>query len=330
MTGTTETTEVSTESGSGAATTVLLGLTGVVGFSLTVPVTRFAVPAFGPELVGPGRALLAAVIAAGLLALRRQRLLPPAGRLVSVLVVAIGSVIGFPLLTAHALKSVSASHAAVMIALLPAATAVMAVVRAKERPHRTFWFWCVAGTLTVAGYLVFKADADFGVGDVELIGAVLLCALGYAEGGVLSKDHPGWVVTSWSLLVGSPLVVAVILVAGVPADITVTPATVLAFVYLAVGSSLIAFFCWYRALALGGIAKVGQIQLLQPLLTMVFAALLLGEALDPVVMGLGLLVGLTVLMAQRSRVAGGGSGGAAAAEPADRGRDAERDDEVQR
>lgn len=283
-------------------TTTLLGAAGVVGFSFTLPVTRYAVPAFGPELVGPGRALLAAVIAGFLLIIRRRSLLPPRRLLPSVLVVSVGSVIGFPLLTAHALKSVSASHAAVTIALLPAVTAVMAVIRARERPNKVFWFWCSLGTLLVAGYLVLKVDTRFGVGDLELIGAVLLCALGYAAGGVLSKEYPGWLVTSWSLLVGSPLVVVVILIAGFPAQILFTPITVLAFLYLAIGSSLLAFFCWYRALALGGIAKVGQIQLLQPILTMVLAWLLLGEPLDPVMVGIGLLVALSVLMAQRSRV----------------------------
>lgn len=304
------------------STTVLFGLTGVVGFSFTLPVTRYAVPAFGPELVGPGRALLAAVIAAVLLAVLRRPVLPPARRLPSVLVVAVGSVIGFPLLTAHALQSVSASHAAVTIALLPAATAVMAVVRARERPNRLFWFWCLTGTALVAGYLMFKADTSFGAGDLELIGAVLLCALGYAEGGLLAREHSGWVVTSWSLIVGAPLVLVVVLIVGLPPHMTFTGSTVLAFLYLAVGSSLLAFFAWYRALAAGGIAKVGQIQLLQPVLTMVLAMLLLGEPLDPVMMGIGLLVGVAVLMAQRARVAG--------AAPAHQTGDRERDQQVQR
>lgn len=287
-----------------ASSGVVFGLAGVVAFSFTLPVTRYAVPAFGPELVGPGRALLAAVFAIIVLAVLRRPLLPPIRRLPSVLVVTLGTVIGFPLLVAHALRSVSASHAAVTIALLPAATAVMAVLRARERPHRVFWFWCAAGTALVVGYLAFQADTKLGAGDFELIGAVLLCALGYAEGGILSKVYSGWVVTCWSLITGSPLVVAVILAVGLPAHLTFNTNTILAFAYLAIGSSLLAFFAWYRALALGGIAKAGQIQLLQPIFTMLFAALLLDEPLDPAMIGVGLLVGLTVLMAQRSRVVG--------------------------
>jgi drug/metabolite transporter (DMT)-like permease len=126
----------------------------------------------------------------------------------------------------------------------------------------------------------------------------------------------------WSLIIGSPLVVAVVVAVGLPVHMVFTTSTVIAFGYLAVGSSLLAFFAWYRALALGGIAKVGQIQLLQPILTMVFAALLLGEPLDPVMMGVGLLVALSVLMAQRSRVA--------SAAAADQAGDRQRDDHVQR
>jgi drug/metabolite transporter (DMT)-like permease len=260
------------------------------------------VPAFGPELVGPGRALLAALIAVLLLVVLRRPVFPPRRSLLSVIVVAAGSVVGFPLLTAHALKSVSASHAAVMIAFLPAATAVMATARAREKPTLVFWLWCGAGTALIAGYLALGADTRFGAGDVELIFAVLLCALGYAEGGVLSREAPGWLVTCWSLIVGFPAVLVIVLVTGLPSDASLTWRTVGAFLYLAVGSSLLAFFCWYRALAAGGVAKVGQIQLLQPILTMLFATLLLGEALNGVMLLVGLGVGGTVLMAQRTRV----------------------------
>ncbi|WP_255954768.1 DMT family transporter [Streptomyces odontomachi] len=309
------------EAGLSTLSTQGLGLAGVVGFSLTLPVTRYAVPAFGPELVGPGRALLAALIAVLLLVVLRRPVFPPRRSLVSVVVVAIGSVVGFPLLTAHALKSVSASHAAVMIAFLPAATAVMATARAREKPTLVFWAWCGAGTALIAGYLALGADSQFGAGDVELILAVLLCALGYAEGGVLSREAPGWLVTCWSLIIGFPAVLAIVLVTGLPSEASLTWRTVGAFLYLAVGSSLIAFFCWYRALAAGGVAKVGQIQLLQPILTMLFASLLLDEPLNGVMLLVGLGVGGTVLMAQRTRVP-------AAPAPAAAGATAGSDDSV--
>ncbi len=290
-----------TTTGTGPGTLVL-GLAGVVGFSLTLPVTRYADPAFGPELVGPGRSLLAAVIATLVLVMSRRPVFPPRRSLASVVVVTAGSVVGFPLLTAHALESVSASEAAMMIAFLPAATAVMAVARAREKPTMAFWLWCGAGTALIAGYLSLSADTRFGAGNVELILAVLLCALGYAEGGVLSREVPGWLVTCWSLIVGFPAVLVIVLDTGLPAAATLTWRTLGAFLYLAVGSSLLAFFCWYRALASGGVAKAGQIQLLQPILTMLFATALLGEKLNGIMLLVGLGVGGTVLMAQRTRV----------------------------
>lgn len=285
-----------------APQTLWLGLAGVVGFSLTLPVTRFADPAIGPELVGPGRALLAGLIATVILLVLRRPILPPKHALRSVLVVAAGSVVGFPYLTALALKSVSASHAAVMIAFLPAATAIMGSLRARERPAPTFWFWCFCGIALIAGYLATSATTKFGLGDGELICAVFLCALGYAEGGMLSRTFPGWLITCWSLIIAFPAVLVIVLTTGLPAHSHGGWQQILAFAYLGIGSSLLAFFCWYRALAAGGIAKVGQIQLFQPVLTMLFAWLLISEPLDKTMILVGLGVGATVLMAQRSRV----------------------------
>jgi drug/metabolite transporter (DMT)-like permease len=282
--------------------TVGLGVCGVVGFSLTLPVTRYGNPALGPAMTGPGRSLLAAVVAVAVLLVLRRPLLPPRASFRSVLIVAAGSVVGFPLLTALALRTVSASHAAVMLAFLPAVTAIMAVVRGRERPTRSFWFWCGCGTALIAGYLASNADGALAWGDLQLIVAVLLCALGYAEGGVLSRTIPGWLVTCWSVIVSIPAVLVIVLATGSLPDGQLTWKAIAAFVYLGIGSSLVAFFCWYRALAVGGIAKVGQIQLLQPILTMLFAALLLSEPLKTWMILMGVGVGATVLMAQRARV----------------------------
>ncbi|MBS2531670.1 DMT family transporter [Catenulispora sp. NF23] len=284
------------------AKAVVLGTLGVTGFSLTLPVTRYADPAFGPELVGPGRALFAAVFAVTLLLVLRRPLFPPRRMLPSVLVVTGGTVIGYPLLVAHALESVSASHASVVLAFLPASTAVMAVLRASERPTRGFWVSCAAGTVLIVGYMTLQADSRFGVGDLELIGAVLAASAGYAEGGTLSRQVPGWVVTCWSLVCGVPGVAAIILIIGLPHHIALTWTTAAAFAYVALVSSLLAFVFWYKALAIGGIAKLGQVQLLQPILTMLFSALILGERLDITMMLIAVGVGVAVLSAQRTRV----------------------------
>lgn len=278
-----------------------LGLMGVTCFSLTLPMTRYAVPMLGPELVGPGRSLLAAAAATILLAVLRRPLLPPRHLLSSVIITAAGSVVGFPLLLAQALTAVSASHAAVTLAFLPAVTAIMAVARAGERLALNFWLWCACGTALTAGYLGLSAHGSTDVGDLELIGAVLLCAAGYCAGGTASRQASGWLLTCWSVIVASPAVLLLVLITGLPGQMHVTLAGLLALAYLGLGSSLIAFFCWYQALAIGGIAKIGQITLLQPILTMLFAALLLGERLSPGAMLIGLAIAATVLMAQRAQ-----------------------------
>ncbi|MCX4613842.1 MULTISPECIES: DMT family transporter [Streptomyces] len=282
------------------------GFLGVLGFSLTLPVTRMGVGSLPPELVGPGRALLAVIPAALLLLLCHRPLLPPRHQLRAVLVTALGTVIGFPLLTAHALRTVSASHAALVVALLPATTAVMAVLRGRERPSGRFWVCCGLGTAIVLGYLSLGFGGGLHTGDAELLAAVVVCSLGYAEGGVLARDVPGWVVTSWSLVAGTPVAALVVVLAWPSQGPTLDARGAAAFVYLALGSSLLSFIAWYRGLSTGGVAKVGQIQLLQPVLTMLFAAVLLDEPLRPSTVLVGLAVGVVVLAAQRTRTANSG------------------------
>jgi drug/metabolite transporter (DMT)-like permease len=257
----------------------LLGFLGVLAFSVTLPATRAAVPELGGTTVGLGRALVAALLAAALLMARRER--PPDRRYWGGLViVAIGVVIGFPLLSAIALQFVPASHGAVVVGLLPAMTAVMAVVRGGERPPLLFWLACLAGVVAV---LVFAAVQGAGrpqAADLLLLGAVLAAGLGYAEGGKLSRDLGGWQVISWALLLAAPLLVVPVGLSIARHGLSASPGAWLGFAYVAVVSMFLGFFAWYRGLALGGIARVGQMQLLQPVLTLVWAALFLGEAID--------------------------------------------------
>ncbi|BBB01890.1 putative integral membrane protein [Actinacidiphila reveromycinica] len=285
----------------------LYGFLGVLGFSLTLPVTRVGTESLPPELVGPGRSLLAVIPAGALLLARQRPLLPPRHHVRGVVVTSLGTVIGFPLLTAHALRSVSASHAAVVVALLPATTAVMAVLRGRERPSATFWVCCALGTALVCGYVLLGFGGGLHVGDAELLAAVVACSLGYAEGGVLARDVPGWVVTSWALVAGTPPAALAVALAWPSPGPSLDARGAAAFVYLALGSSLLSFFCWYRGLSAGGVAKVSQVQLLQPVLTMLFAAVLLDEPLRPSAVLVGLAVGVVVLATLRTRT-GGSSG----------------------
>ena len=256
------------------------GLLGIAAFSFTVPFTRVAVAGIPPLFIGSGRAVVAAVLAAAALALTRQRL-PQPRTWPRLALVAGGVVAGFPLLTSYALTAVPAAHGAVVIALLPAATATVAILRTGERPPAVFWAVMVLGSLTAASFAFLQSG---GVGqlhwaDLLLLGAVACAAVGYAEGGLLARELGAWQTIAWALLLAAPamLVLAVASVLNQPPS--ATPAQWAAFGYLAVVSMFLGFFAWYRGLAIGPMAQVSQIQLVQPVLSIGWAALLLGEAL---------------------------------------------------
>ena len=259
---------------------LLWGLLGVTAFSFTVVFTRFAVTSLSPLFIGCGRAVVAATLAALALGITRQRF--PRGRQwVRLAIVGAGVVIGFPLLTTYALTTVPASHGAVVIGLLPAATAVMAVLRGHERPPRAFWIFAALGAVAT---VFFAASRSGGMGglqwaDLLLFGAVLSAAVGYAEGGLLSRELGPWQTISWALLVCSPVMVCLTLVSGVSHPPHASPAQWAAFAYLGVVSMYLAFFAWYRGLAIGPMAQVSQVQLVQPILSICWAMLLLNEGL---------------------------------------------------
>ncbi|GAB2785816.1 DMT family transporter [Amycolatopsis magusensis] len=257
-----------------------------------MPFTRVAVGSLSPLFIGSARAAVAALLAVAALAFTRQRL-PNGRQWARLAVVAGGVVVGFPLLTSYALTTAPASHGAVVIALLPAATAVLAVVRGKERPPRSFWV--MAGIGAVAA-LAFASLQGGGFGrlhwsDLLLFGAVLAAAAGYAEGGLLARELGSWQTVSWALVLAAPLMCALTVISLTQQAQVGTMKEWAAFAYLAVVSMFLGFFAWYRGLAIGPMAQVSQVQLVQPVLTILWAALLLGEELTwPTVLG-----GLAVL-----------------------------------
>ncbi|WP_461002472.1 DMT family transporter [Streptomonospora sediminis] len=256
------------------------GLLGVAAFSLTVPFTRVAVESGGisPLFAGSARAVAAALLAAAALAVTRQPR-PRGVQWVRLAVVAGGVVVGFPVLTSFALTTASAGHGAVVIAVLPAATAVTAVLRGRERPPMPFWVMAGVGA---AAALVFAALQGSGLGglhlsDALLFGAVVAAAIGYAEGGLMARELGAWQTVSWALVIAAPLM-AVLTAATMARQLpSGTAAEWAAFGYLAVVSMYLGFFAWYRGLAIGPMAQVSQIQLVQPVLTIGWAALLLHE-----------------------------------------------------
>jgi drug/metabolite transporter (DMT)-like permease len=287
----------------GSTRGVLLGVLGVLGFSFSLPATRLAVEGLDPWLVAFGRAAGAGLLAAAYLrAAGAAR--PTAAQARRLVIVALGVVVGFPLLTSLALTSQTATHGAVVIALLPASTAVFAVVRAGERPSTAFWLASGAGLVAVLVFVALTGGLEGGprAADLLLLGAVAAGGMGYAEGGVLARELGGARTISWALVLSLP--VTVLVAAAVAANGGVAGAggrAWLGFGYVTVVSMYLAFFAWYAGLARGGVARIGQVQLAQPVLTLLWSAVLLGEPLDAltVVAAGGVLA--CVVLTQRAR-----------------------------
>lgn len=274
------------------------GLIGVVIFSGSLPATRVAVLEFDPVFLTVARATIAGVLALCMLWLFKDKR-PARSQLLPLLIVAMGVVVGFPLLTALALQYVTSAHSIVFVGLLPLATAVFGVIRGGERPRPVFWFFSVLGSLLVVGFAASQGLTASPEGDILMLLAILACGLGYAEGAKLSRTLGGWQVISWALVLSLP-VVAVLSWMRMPASFTgiSTPAW-FSLAYVSLFSMLIGFVFWYRGLAQGGIAAVGQLQLLQPFFGLTLAATLLHEQVSVGMLGVTVAVILCVAGAKK-------------------------------
>ena len=274
------------------------GLAGVIIFSGSLPATRVAVSDFSPLFLTSARAVIAALLGAALLfALRQTK--PSRDDLLSLLIVALGVVVGFPLLTAIALQYITSAHSIVFIGLLPLATAVFGVLRGGERPKPLFWLFSVIGSATVVGFALSAGAEVSLVGDLLMVAAVIACGLGYAEGAKLSRTLGGWQVISWALILALPLMAVIALISLPESWAGIGGGAWMGLAYVSVFSMLIGFVFWYRGLAIGGIAAVGQLQLLQPFFGLLLAAGLLHEKVSPLMIATTLAIVLCVAGARK-------------------------------
>ncbi|MGK6317613.1 DMT family transporter [Neorhizobium sp. DT-125] len=274
------------------------GMLGVLIFSGSLPATRIAVADFEPLFLTTARATIAGLLAVCLLiAFQEKR--PARSDLLPLSTVSLGVVIGFPLLTALALKHITAAHSIVFIGLLPLSTAIFGVLRGGERPRPVFWLFSCLGSAIVAGFALFQEEASSSIGDLLMLAAIVACGLGYAEGARLSRRLGGWQVISWALVLSLPVMLA-LSVMVMPAALPDAASTSwLGLAYVSLFSMLIGFVFWYRGLALGGIAGVGQLQLLQPFFGLLLAAALLGETVNLAMFAATLAVVFCVAGAKR-------------------------------
>lgn len=277
------------------------GLLAVMAFSLTLPATRVAVADLDPVFVGLGRSVAAAGIALLILLFTRP-CFPTRDQWRGLALVAASVVVGFPLLTAWAMERVPASHGAILLGVLPLVTAAAGALRAHERPSPGFWIAGLAGSILVVAFALISGAGKPTLADLALLGAVLAAALGYAEGGRLARTLGGWQVICWALVLAAPfLVIPVVLSSPQHAELVPVNAW-LAFAYVALVSQLFGFFIWYHALALGGIARIGQLQLLQPFFTLFAAGFLLGERITSLTVVFALAVVVTVAVGRKMTV----------------------------
>lgn len=268
----------------------LSGFIGVLIFSGSLPATRVAVMDFDPTFLTAARAAIAGLLGIAMLLLFREKR-PERSDLISLVVVALGVVVGFPLLTALALKHVTSAHSIIFVGLLPLATAIFGVLRGGDRPRPAFWLFSCLGSALVAGFALAQGVTASPVGDGLMLGAIIVCGLGYAEGAKLSRKLGGWQVICWALALSLPVMLALSFLTLPPSFAGIASSAWIGLAYVSLFSMLIGFIFWYRGLAQGGIAAVGQLQLLQPFFGLALAASLLHEKVSPmmVVVTLGVV-----------------------------------------
>ncbi len=294
------------QSADGAAaerTGLVLGVVGVVIFGLTLPMTRLAVLELDALFVTLARALIAAAIAAIVLGATRAKV-PERRDWLRLAGFSLCVVLGFPLLMAMAMRTVPSSHGGVVLGVLPLLTTMASVVVAGERPSIAFWLCGIAGSAAVVAYALIAGVGSSALqpGDVLLAFSAISAAAGYALGGELSRRIGGWEVISWALVLAAPLMALLLLVLAPPINWGASAKAWAALGYVAVFSQFAGFFAWNKGLALGGIAKVGQTQLLQTFVTLAAAAVILGEHVGILEIGFGALVAVIVLTGARLRV----------------------------
>ncbi|MFF9407754.1 DMT family transporter [Streptomyces anandii] len=284
----------------GAGAGLLQAGLGVVAFSLTFPATAWGLESFGPWTLVAVRSVLAALVAGA--CLLTLRVAPPARRHWPALtVVAAGVVVGFPLLTTLALETSTTAHAAVVVGLLPLTTALLSALRFGARPSRIFWAAALAGAAAVAAFTVQQSGGALTSADAYLFGALLVCAAGYTEGGRLARIMPGWQVIGWALVLCLPIGVPAAALALAYEPVHLGLHGVAGLLWVAAGSQFLGLVVWYRGMAAVGIPKASQLQLAQPLLTLVWSVLLLGEHLTPAAPLTAVAVLVCIAVTQRAR-----------------------------
>ena len=280
---------------------MLIGFIGVAIFSLTLPFTRIAVQEMSPFYISFGRGVLAGVCGALLLLVTKSPL-PTRSQFKKLLVTAFGVVYGFPIFTSLAMQSLPSAHSGIVLGILPLAMSAMGAMRFRERPSFAYWVTAVCGTLLVLVYSMIDGGGGLAFGDIWLLLAIITAAIGYSEGGKLAEEMGATKVISWAVALTLPINLPATYIFANTALTDLSASVFISFLYTGLFSAFIGFFFWYRGIALGGVARVGQVQLLQPFLTLIGAYFLLGEPITLLNVVFAIAVLVVVLIGRKTNI----------------------------
>lgn len=280
---------------------MLIGFIGVAIFSLTLPFTRIAVQEMNPLYISFGRGVIAGLCGMILL-LATQSPLPTKTQVKKILITAFGVVYGFPTFTSLAMKTLPSAHSGIVLGILPLAMSVMGAIRFHEKPSKAFWITAVIGTLLVLVYSLIDGAGGLALGDVWLLLAIITAAIGYSEGGKLSEEMGAIKVISWAMAITLPINIPAAFIFANTSLADLSPIVLISFLYLGLFSAFIGFFFWYKGIALGGVARVGQVQLLQPFLTLIGAYYLLNEPITLLNIVFAIAVLAVVLIGRKTKI----------------------------
>lgn len=279
----------------------LLGFTAVIIFGLTLPATRIAVAELPATFVGLGRAIVAAGIAAVFLKLGNAPR-PTHAQIGKLALASAGIIFGFPLFSAIAMKTAPAAHGGVVLGILPLATALAGVVFAGERPSLGFWVCGLIGSAAVVVFSLLDGGTEIYGADILLVLAVISAAVGYAVSGDLSRTLGGWQVISWALVISVPVLLLPVIWVLPEVNWPASARAWASFAYVAVFSQFLGFFFWNKAMAIAGVAKIGQLQLFQIFITLIGSWALVGEVIKPVTILFAVIVFTAVWFGRKMQV----------------------------
>jgi len=280
---------------------MLIGFVGIAIFSLTLPFTQMAVNEMSPFFLAFGRASIAGICALILLIFNKSKF-PNRVQIKKLIIIVVGVVYGFPIFTSIAMTTLPSSHSGIVLGILPLAMSLFAAIKYKEKPSLSFWLTSIFGTFMVISYTFMDNDGSLMIEDLWLLFAILFAAIGYSEGGILSKEMGSIAVISWALVISLPINLFASYVFYETSYATISFQAFMSLMYVGLFSMFIGFFFWYKGIAIGGISRVGQVQLIQPFLTIIGAYFLTNEKITFLNILFALIVLIVIIIGRRTKI----------------------------